>query len=94
MKYLKWLYWNIYYFFVPPKDGMGDLSQWLRCNLPKKFKPNVFDNGVEYEVFVKNETSYYTMKNVRVDVGIGMDSGEVTGFSISKKELKKKDGKN
>ena len=92
MKWLRWLFWVIVYWFRrEPRTLEAFLVRVERCRPPWwTFKPSVWhnDEGREWHVYLSDESTY-TDPNymLRVDLHRIRETEEVVGFDVYDKDL-------
>ena len=93
MRYLTWLMWTFAYLFRPkPTELVAYLTRSERTRPPWwKFKPSLYHNdaGKQWEIWFDNESCYSQTSVISVTAHVGMESGEIVGFTIWDETLKK-----
>ncbi len=98
MKLLRYLFWITYYSLQPPpKDLAACLKRGERTWSPwRKFRPSVHynDGGRFWQIWLANDPSYtITCKTLDVALHISEETGEVVGFDVSDRSLKRPDNR-
>ncbi len=86
-KFTYWLFWRVVYCFRrTPRTFDGYLTRAIRCWWPwKKFQPSAFhnDDGNQWHIYLVDEQSYtVSRQSLQVELHIGMETGEITGFNV------------
>lgn len=94
IRFLKYIFWNLRYLFsAPDEDLEACLTRMRRTCWPwRKFGPHVWhnDDGRFWEIYLSNEQDYTdTGWTLRVDLCIGMETGDIVGMKISDRALKR-----
>lgn len=92
-KYLKYLWWNIYYLFVPTKDALSFVRKFERTDWPwRKFKPTIWKHKKLgfWQIYFEDAPDYtVTRKTITVDLHLALDDNRVVGLNIYTKDLQK-----
>jgi len=92
-KFLRWLFWNaVYCCRRRPTELESYLTRTMRCWWPwKKFQPSAWhnDDGNLWHIHLTDEQSYtVSRRTLQVELHIGFESGEITGFNVWDENLK------
>ena len=98
MKTLKYLFWVAYYSFGPrPKGLKAYRRRDQRTRSPwRKFKPYLYHNngGKFWQIRLANDEAYtITCKTLDVQLHISEETGEVVGFDVTDRSLKRPDNR-
>lgn len=93
-KFLRYIFWSVVYVFRPKAvtfdaymlRGMRTMFPW------KRFKPHVWYNedGRQWEVYLTDESDYTEYRTLSVVCHVGMDTGDIVGFTIPCEVLTKR----